>query len=500
MPAEFELVPPAYRTELSYAATLGPEVADLVEAVGLIPDPEQRLALDMMFAVDKRGKSAVFEFAVICARQNLKTGLFKMAAMGWLFLTAVELTVWSAHEFQTTREAHRDMVALIDSSAWFSRKVKAIYDSSNDKSIHLLNGSRLIFKARTQSGGRGLSGDKVILDEAFALQAGHVASLLPTVSAKPDPQIAYASSAGMARSTVLRAIRDRGRSDRPGRLGYLEWCAPPGGCAIDGCEHALHTPGCALDKLENRRAANPLLGRVRANGTTLSEEYLDDERQAFAAIPMEWARERLGWWDDPGAAEVFGAGRWEACGGRTPERARLLAVAVAVSVNLDAAAVVGVGVVGARVYVQVLAHGPGWDWLPERVPGDVKCLVDPRGPAAVAVPALKQALRKRLVEPTRAQVYDAFDAMLTLVKEGDLLHDRDSILTASANGAVPRLVGDRSTWGRRTSTADTTAIEAATLAAWWASLPAATPPPPPPAAVVAAAPTARGDDLTTMGF
>lgn len=490
------LVEPAYHSSPRYERTLGDEVADLATLAGFAPDPEQRLILDDWFGLDVKGLSAAFELAVICGRQNLKTGSLIQAALGWLFITDEKLVVWSAHEFSTTREAHRDMVNLIDGCSWLSRRIKAVYDSSNDKSIHLKSGARLVFKARTLSGGRGLSGWKVILDEALYLQPSHMAALVPSLSAMPDPQLAYASSAGLPQSDVLRGIRNRGRAKVSPRLSYTEFCAPTGGCYLDHCDHAIGSEGCALDKVENLQAANPLLGRRRKNGTGMTLEYLRSEREAFSAIPTEYGRERLGWWHDPGAAEVFGAGKWEACGGPTPA-AELLVVGVAVSVKLTHAAVVGAGRVGGRLYVQVLAHGPGYDWVADYCPPGVRVVLDPKGPVSAAVPELKAAgtWRKSL---TPAQVLDAFDDFFTMVVDGKLLHDNDPVLTKAADNAIPREVGDRRTWGRRKSTAEITAIEAATLAASWVHrLPPPAPPPPPPQQAAA---RTTFDDIQSAGF
>ncbi|MFW5415040.1 hypothetical protein J0910_00005, partial [Nocardiopsis sp. CNT-189] len=44
-------------------------------------------------------------------------------------------------------------------------------------------------------GGRGLTADRVILDEAYNLSDDHMAALLPTMSARPNPQIVYTTSA-----------------------------------------------------------------------------------------------------------------------------------------------------------------------------------------------------------------------------------------------------------------------------------------------------------------
>ena len=110
------LVAPAYFNHPDYSVTHGPEVCDIATMAGLPPDPEQAMALDALFAIDPTDpyKSAAFEFAIICARQNMKTALFKMASLGWLFHLDQRLVVWSAHEMSTTREAFRDLVNLID--------------------------------------------------------------------------------------------------------------------------------------------------------------------------------------------------------------------------------------------------------------------------------------------------------------------------------------------------------------------------------------------------
>lgn len=173
MSASSLAVEPAFRSVPAYDRTLGPEVADLSRLAGYGPDPEQEMALDAIFAIDGSGRSVAFETAVIACRQNLKTGVFKQAALGWLFVTDERLVVWSAHEFRTSQEAFRDLDELITGSDLLRRRVKHIYRGNGDEAIELLSGARVIFKTRTKGGGRGLSGRKVILDEAFALQPMH---------------------------------------------------------------------------------------------------------------------------------------------------------------------------------------------------------------------------------------------------------------------------------------------------------------------------------------
>lgn len=472
-----QLVEPAYRTHPRFTQTLGPEVGDLCAMAGFAPDPEQQLCLDMIFALDGRGKSAAFEFGVVVSRQNLKTGLFKQAALGWLFVLELQLITWSAHEFSTTKEALRDLSALIDGTPELRKRLKTVRLSNDDPSIELHGGQRIKFKARTKSGGRGLTGDRVVLDEAFALTPDHMGALMPTLSVVPDPQILYGSSAGLADSDVLRGIRDRGRSGGSARLAYAEWTGETDDrCALEHCSHLFGVEGCLLDRRDLWKASNPLLGRTRDNGTSLTFEYVEAERQALP--PAEFARERMGWWDEPGAVEPpFGAGFWEACGapGR-PEGLRPQAFAVAASLDLTFASISAAATDDQGVtWVQTLQHGPGINWtvdrLSELVAADaVPVAVDGRGPAAVLVPGLERAGFDLRVAST-ADVLDACAGLFEKVRDARVRHLDEPELNSAVAGAVKRPVGDRWAWGRKKSAGDISPLEAATLASWAAARP-----------------------------
>ena len=470
MIGSLELVRPQFETAPDYYDTLGPEVADLAEMVGFAPDPEQRLALDHMFGVQKNGKAASFEAAVICCRQNMKTGLFKQAALGWLFITDQNLVVWSAHEFSTAQEAFRDMEILIEGSSYLSSRVKKISRAAGSEGIELTTGQRLKFKARTKTGGRGLTGDKIVLDEAFALTKDHMGALLPTLSVRPDPQVIYGSSAGLRDSIVLQKLRDRGRAGTSRRLSYMEWAALRLACASDKCSHEYgEFEGCQLDKVENWQHGNPLLGRVRANGTGLTVEYVQGEREALD--PGEFARERMGWWDDPTTSVLFGPKKWE--NGERAERPEDLAIGafgIAVSMDLTSAAIVAAGANEDGTWLKPLQHGPKTGWIVERATAlqatyGATFVIDGRGPGAVLIPHLESA-GVRLHVATTGDVLDACATLETGVNDGTWLHTKAPELDDAVVGAVKRPVGDRWALGRKDATSDITTLEAGTLAGW----------------------------------
>ena len=464
----FTLVQPAYHTGPSYVSTLGPEVADLCDMVGFPPDPEQALALDALFGVDAAGDPASFEMAVIAPRQNLKTGLFKQASLGWLFLTDERVITWSAHEFATAREAFRDMAELIENTPWLNRRVERIWTSAGNEHIELRSGQRLQFKTRTDKGARGLSGSKVILDESFALRPEQLGALMPLMSAQGQrAQVVYGSSAGLVTSGSLRAIRDRGRAGTSPRLTYLEWCSTKQ-CEQERCTHAVGMPGCVLDDVNEWKAANPLLGRTRSNGTGMTVEYVAAERQAMP--PWQFARERLGWWDDPGAAELFGHGKWnEARAVETPGL-QLAAVGVHVSRDLSRAGIAGAGVGPARVEVKPLSAAPGVAWTVATLANlqletGCKVVLDDKGPAAVLVSRLVDA-GVELTLPSAADVMDACAGFYEGIRDRTVTHGWYPELDSAVDHATQAPKGTRWVFGAREPSDDITLLWAAVLAAW----------------------------------
>lgn len=467
MTASSPLVEPAFFTAPDYYRTHGPEVGELATEAGFPPDPEQQMLLDVQFGVDRYGRSTAFEVCIICARQNIKTGYFKIAALGKVFYLERPLFVWSAHEFSTTQESFRDLMILIESCPTLDRQVKHIHRGSGNEAIELLGGQRIKFKARTKAGGRGLTGDDVCLDESFALKPEHMGALMPTLSTRRDAQIMYGSSAGLADSEVLRGIRERGRVGSR-RLIYAEWCAPEGNCA-DGerCDHALTRVGCALDDRENWQRANPQMGR------RISSEYIADERKGLP--PAEFARERLGWWDaadlstDP---PVFDARSWRETTDAKSFADEVVAFGVAVSLDRTTAAI---GVAGLRAdghaHLEVVAHRRGVGWLIDQCKalanesvGAVFC-IDGSGSAKNLVQPLEDAGLQVIVLST-GDVGAAWAFLVDAINEKAAWHGPQPELDAAVAGAKRRNIGDGLfAAGRRVSTADISPIEAVALAA-----------------------------------
>lgn len=468
-------VEPAYRRVPPYRSTLGPQVADVARLVGYEPDPEQQMILDALFAVDERNRSVAFETAVIACRQNLKTGVFKQAVLGWLFVTGERLVVWSAHEFATAEETFRDFDELIGGSDWLRREVRHAYRGAM-KAFELVDGARLIFKTRTRGGGRGLSGRKVVLDEGFALKPMHMGALLPTMSAQPDPQVVYGSSAGLADSEVLRGIRDRGRGGDEPRLAYFEWCAPDPEQACEagrGCSHAVNAVGCGCDRPDLWQRANPAMGR------RITRDYIAAERRALP--PDEFGRERMGWWDDPvEGLSPFTLHRWRELTDLRSPRPSGPALAVDVTPDQSMTAVGVAGRVAGHVHVDVLEHRPGMAWAPARLAelaaevGACALALYPGGQAGALLPALDEAGFKsepgvgewRLRPLSKRELAQACGAVVDDVTSGGVRHRDRPELASAVEGVRSRPMDDAFVFSRAHSTVDICPLMAVTLASW----------------------------------
>jgi hypothetical protein len=464
-----ELVRPAHLWVPPHISTAGRDAAELAAMAGLQLDAEQVLALETVLAEREGGRWAALEAAIIEARQNGKTVDLQAIVLYLLFVIDVRLAIWTAHLFPTAQEAFRDLDGIIAGTPEFSRRVKRVSRANGEEGFEFHGDRRLNFRARSKTGGRGLTGDVVILDEAFALTPSEMGSLLPTLSARPNPLVVYASSAGLVSSDLLRTIRDRGRRGDDPSLAYIEWCAKEGDCADDQCTHRPGTDGCILDDEDRWAEANHTLGR------RISIDNIRAERRALP--PEEFARERLGWWDEP----ALGGGGippevWAACANRDATIAEPCALAFDVAPGHLSASVVTCG--GA---LHVTEHRYGTAWIPDRLAelAEAHQLVgigfDPASPAGALIPDLEKAgfvirspktPKGQLVPVEGREAVQACESFLAATIGRQLVHRDETALNLAVAGAVRRQSGDSWKWSRRDSSVDISPLVAATQAKW----------------------------------
>lgn len=470
---------PTWLSHPVYVETYGPEVANIAALAGFAPDEAQQQILDLTFAIGPDGKSAAFEVDLIGPRQNFKTGVILQMELGWLFVTEERRIVHSAHELDTTEEAFNDLAALIEKTPALARHLAptksdrpGISEGNGRWAIQLVTGQKVKYKARTKNAGRGLSGDKVVLDEGFALIASHMGALLPTLTARPNPQVIVASSAGKLESAVLRDIRDRGRAGSSPRQVYVEYGDRRAweGCQDPKCNHAKTAIGCAADDEDRWHEIMPALGgRVQV-------ETIRAQRQAVP--PEEYLREFMVWWDDPiGEDEepaAINARRWGKLfnpKAKKPDGEVVLAVDVNPKRTRAAIGMAGEGRKGRTLVMAKTGDGTGW-LVQElkrliRKNDDVAELVLTPGQAAALMPEILAAdLGVEVTLLTSSEAGQACASMQEAVKRKLLEHAGQKDLDDAVAAARVRTVNEVQLFDRKNFEDEISPVVAVSAAAW----------------------------------
>jgi hypothetical protein len=448
---------PAFRARPEAPTSAGLEAVELAASAGLVLDPWQEAFLDDALQETPTGRWASFASALIVPRQNGKGSVLEARELAGLYLFGERLILHSAHEFKTAQEAFLRILALIQSTPDLDRLVQRVRTSHGEEGIELRSGQRLRFVARSRASGRGFTGDLVILDEAYNLSSEAMSALLPTMSARPNPQLWYTSSAPLDKdeSVALRKLCKRGRAqargEAPVSMTYTEFCVDQHADDADPEVWARANPGCPH--------------RISVEHIAKEREELDIEG---------FRRERLGVWDDgedDGEQEIP-AEAWAEC--LATGVGIVGAPSLAMDVSIDRAWST-FGAAGrstldpARVAVEVVDAGRGTAWVVPRAQALLKkwggeLSIAKGSPAESLVPELVAAgVPVDLVEPkgqamTCGQLYDAATG-------GRLHHRGQGVLDVAVNGAAKRPVGDAWVWSRKRSSVDITPLVAVTLAA-----------------------------------
>ena len=437
----------------------GNAAAELCALAGLKLDDWQRYVLDVALRVRKDDRWAAFEVALIVARQNGKGTILEARELAGLFLDLPDekLILHSAHEFKTCSEHFRRILSLIQGSPELDAEVARIRTQTGAEAIELRNGKRLRFVARSSGSGRGFSGDLIVLDEAQKLGDEAMAALLPTLSARPDPQVWYAASAGNQDSVQLGRVRERGVAGNDPSLAFFEWSAAPDDDPADPGTWAKANPGL---------------------GIRITEDYVARERAALA--PDAFAAERLTIGRYPTDAldawAVIAKDAWLPLADARSQAEDPVAFAVEVTQVAPYRKVATVGAAGfrrdGRMHVEVVDHADGTDWVPSRLAELVRkhrpcaVVIDPSSHAG----ALLEDVARAGVEPVSpftprdaAQSCGQFQA---LAASGGLRHLGQPELNAALGGATLRPLADAAAWDRKNAAVDLGPLVACSLAAW----------------------------------
>lgn len=500
--------------ELTPATTAGFAVIEFAaEVLGITLLPWQKWLLIHALEMLDDGTFRFRTVLVLVARQNGKSTLAQVLSLFFLYVRGVALVIGTAQNLDIAEEVWQGAVEMAEDIPELAEEIERVNKTNGKKALELYGGNRYKVQTASRRGGRGLSGDLVLMDELREHQtwAGWGA-VTKTTLARKYAQIWGLSNAGDVTSVVLRRLRyiahlavgnpdslkdpdvlgiapdagevtqAAGEVEMDDSLGVFEWSAPP---------------GCELDDIDGIRFANPSLGHTITERAIAGARTTDPEWVYRTEVLCQW-EERL-------AEGPFPRGGWDA--GMDPNS----------SIAQDAKLFWGVDISGDRshahiavageredgnLHVEIVASRPGVDWVEgwfrERVDkgqtfrwtaqkrgAPVSSLIETLSNIRAATDPNGKTVPMEYVDWSGSELGNGASQLWDLVKAGlwtesdevptpprRLFHLPQPVLDVAAANAMTKSGGDGPIlWDRTRSPVDISSLVAANAAVWLAGQP-----------------------------
>ena len=464
----------------------GDDAVEYAKQHGLYLDDWQRYSLRHMLARDASGLWTGFEVKLTVSRQNGKGSIYEARELFGLFcIKSDRLLIHTAHEHKTASEHFQRVWGLVERNNDLMKQVarhstaygREFIETKSKPTIIIGPGGRhireqarkrLIFIARSAGSGRGFTGDFIAYDEDMILDAGKIGASLPSLSARPNPQVVYAGSAGMKTSTQAAKVRRRGLAGTSDSLLYLEWSAD---ICDEYCEFDCDKHDDPADETTVARA-NP------GYGIRITPRFIEKERDAFEGNEIEWWRERLGVGQWPADSEGWAVipEKWFKVTKdkrAEPERVQRPVFAVDIALDRSSAAIAVAGYRGSdgRTGIQIIEYKSGTGWLLARIKDiharwkPIKWIIDKRAAAGSLITEMEKAgipvetLQAAEVAHASGLLFDAF-------RDDTVRHYAQASFRTAIAGAEWRKLSESRAFDRVNAGSDQTPLMAAAFAHW----------------------------------
>jgi hypothetical protein len=475
------MVKPRISRTLRGNTDLGKRAVELSHEAELELDDWQEYSLIESMRTRPDGRWAATEFGECVSRQNGKGALIEARLLASLDIVRSNLSIYSAHHFDTSLEHFRRLEYLITETPRLSKQLKGgsrgLKHSHGEEGIEFTGNRRIRFRTRTKGGGRGFTCDGVlVLDEAMVISEAMHGALFPVLSGKtteiPGPQIWYLGSAVdqeiHEHGVVFARVRERGRGilGEAARLVYLEWSVE---APLDENDRELGPSAVSAEVAADRTIwaqANPALG-IRINPDYIREtEFESMDIRTFAV-------ERLGIGDWPRTDYVGNSPISPEAWQELEDQDSVLQDPICLAYDVSPDRRSSISAAGRNQdglwHVEVIEDRPGTGWLPDRLaelvkrhsPAAVFC--DGFGPAASLVSDI-ESLGIKVKTRTASEHAQACGRLVDQVEEKTIRHLPDSKLMGAIRAAHTRPLGDAWAWSRRNSAANISPLVSVTLA------------------------------------
>ena len=481
------------RRPLTCKTTHGFECIQFAEnTLGIKLYPWQKWLLKHALELNPDGKYRFRTVVLLVARQNGKSTLLQVWALWRMYVDRAPLVIGTAQNLDLAEEQWQAAVDMAEDNDDLAAEIADVKKTNGKYSLKLDTGERYKVAAANRKGGRGMSGDLVIMDELREHSNWDSwGAVTKTTMARPRPQVVCASNAGDASSVVLRHLRKQclaaiEAGDQDGAVGLFEWSA------MEWREATTTEPAQWVNlKTGDRKGwamANPSMNHADPNDPEAGGITSEALEAAYATDPDAVFRtECLCQWVNSAKGGTFEDGVWENL--RDPESEPVGRYAFGLDLSWDRNA--SISMAGHRA--DGLAHGEavtartGVDWVvqwfldppesgayPRRIddPDLVGVALQANG---APVSALLDKLREAgvpVIEWAGGELGRGTGQFYDMVRHGGLRHRGQPILDVAVAMAATRPIADYWVWDRKKSLVDVAPLIALTAAMWALERPA----------------------------
>jgi phage terminase large subunit-like protein len=451
--AEIPVCAPRFATaRTSERQTLGYAAVRIAAALGVPAMPWQQQVFDTALEINPETGRFAYQ-QVICSipRQSGKTTLCLSLILTRALAFPSQNIVFTAQTGAAARQKLLDdWLPVLDNSEFVRHYRKRL--TNGHEGLHFKNGSRLGLQGQTEKQGHGQVVDKAVIDEAWSQPDSRLtASLMPAMITRPQPMTVIVSTAGTVHGSPfwndkVSAGRHAVEAGLTTGIAYFEWSAPD---------------DAPIDDPATWRACMPALGYTQTEEAVRSS-FLSMPRREFTRAFLNIPVATVG---DPIIAIEF----WDSLADPDAPRPADVVVAVDVSPGSKSAAIALAGVRDELLYVSIVEHGEGTDWLVDAVERVVEefdaseVVFDGRaaGPLLTGL-----SVDCRVTETSAADLATGCTFFENVAKNRRLRHRGEPELTVALDGAGQRSLGDGFAWSRKGSGVDISPLVAVTLGCW----------------------------------
>lgn len=417
-------------------------------------------------------------------RQNGKSTLLQVLSLWRMYVDGAPLILGTAQNLDVAEEQWSAAVEMAEENEELAAEIEKITRTNGKFALKLESGQRYKVAAATRKGGRGMSGDLIIMDELREHANWESwSAVTKTTMARKRAQTLGASNAGDASSVVLRSLRnkclDALREDRTKAeaMGIFEWSA------MVWEEHPSNPEKTGWRNMPTGDRAGWAMGNPSVgHDGGVSWEALE---AAYGSDPDSVFRtECLCQWVSSARGGTFEEGLWESLVDVHSQIQPGSGYWLGVDVSGDGSTTT-ISAAGYRedglIHGEVLVSRTGTDWVKEWFtspdaggrfeerrldPEFMGAVIQKTGAPASALIEPLESAGVNVVPWGGADLGIGTTQFYNTIRSKGLRHLNQEILNVAVSMAAVRPVGDTWYWDRRKSLVDIAGLVGLTAAAW----------------------------------